>query len=184
MKNEINEIKTMQKNAVLLHDINVINAAIDSVATAMNEKLADKAPIFLCVMNGAVLFMGQLLPKLNFPLQMDYIHVSRFRGGMRGGDLHWIATPGEPLEGRTVVVIEDILDSGLTLAAIIDFCKQKGAKEIFTAALIDKDHPRAKEGVKTADFAGLKVADKFLIGYGLDYKGFMRNLPGIYAVEE
>lgn len=180
MNYDINQIKEMQKNAILLHDLHEINAAIEKIATAMNEKLADKEPIFLCTMNGAILFMGQLMPKLNFPMQIDYIHVSRFRGETRGGDLHWIASPSMSLEGRTVVIIEDILDSGLTLSAIIDFCKQQEAKEVFTAVLIDKNHPRVTGSIKTADFTGLKVADKFLIGYGLDYKGFFRNLPGIY----
>lgn len=183
MNYEIKEVEELVKKSVLLHDINEINSAIDKIANEMNKKLPGKNPIFLCVMNGAVLFMGQLMPKLTFPLQIDYIHVSRFRGGLRGGDLHWLAIPREPLDDRTVVIIEDILDSGVTMSSIIDFCKQKGAKEVYTAALIDKDHPRAKEGVKSVDFSGLKVADKFLIGYGLDYKGFLRNLPGIYAVE-
>ena len=133
-------------------------------------------------MNGAVVFAGQLLTKLNFYLQVDYIHTSRFKGEMEGGDLEWVAVPRTSLEGRTVVIVEDILDSGITLTSIIDYCREKGAKEVYTVVLVDKDHPRDVNGVEKADFTCLWVEDKFLLGFGLDYQGFFRNLPGIYAV--
>ncbi|MBU1927154.1 MAG: hypoxanthine-guanine phosphoribosyltransferase, partial [Gammaproteobacteria bacterium] len=111
-------------------------------------------------------------------------HATRYRGEMLGKDLHWLATPHIPIKGRTVVVIEDILDTGLTLSAVIDYCQQEGAKQVLSAVLIDKDHPRDKGGVNKADFTGLYVEDKFIIGYGLDYQEYLRNLPGIYAVEK
>lgn len=182
MNDILNEINEMQKNATCLFSKNEIEQAIHRVAQEMNEKLKDKNPLFLAVMNGAVVFMGQLVTQLNFPLQIDYIHVSRYRGEMQGRDLHWLATPRIPMKNRTICIVEDILDSGLTLAAVIDFCIQEGATKVYTATLVDKEHPRDKDGLIKADFTGLNVPDKFLIGYGLDYQEYFRNLDGIYAV--
>lgn len=178
------EVEAIWAKAKLLHSEEIIHKAINKIAAEMNEKLADKKPLFLCVMNGSLIFTGQLLPKLNFPLQLDYIHVSRYQGEIEGRDLHWMAEPTSGLEDRTIVIMEDILDSGLTLAAVKDYCLQHYAKEVFTAAMIDKDCPRVKGGLDKADFTGLHVENKFLIGYGLDFRGYFRNLPGIYAVEE
>ncbi|MBN1684808.1 MAG: hypoxanthine-guanine phosphoribosyltransferase [Gammaproteobacteria bacterium] len=179
------EIQNMQKNMVCLHTQQEVEVAIDRVAEAMNQTFsADDLPIFLCTMNGAVIFMGQLLPRLRFPLQIDYVHTARYYGTMHAGDLHWIAKPTTSLQDRIIVIVEDIIDSGITLARVIDYCEQQGAKKIYTAALVDKEHERSENGIETVDFAGLHVEDKFLLGYGLDYQGFFRNLPGIYAVQK
>jgi hypoxanthine phosphoribosyltransferase len=180
---DLETLRKMEKNSVCLYSQDQVNEAIDRVAKEITAILADKSPLFLCTMNGAVIFTGQLLTKLNFPLQLDYIHTSRFRGQIAGGDLHWLATPKADLKERTIVIVEDILDSGITLAAILDYCYQQKAEKVYTVVLVDKDHPRDPDGVKKADFTGLYVEDKFLIGYGLDYQEFFRNLPGIYALE-
>jgi len=181
---DLKEVEKVWKNSTCLHKQEEIEAAINNVAKEMNKELAGKTPLFLCVMNGAVIFMGQLITKLTFPLQIDYIHATRFRGKMSGGDLLWVTKPTSDLKDRTIVIIEDILDAGLTLASIIDYCNQQGAKEVYTAVLVDKQTPREKGGVEKTDFTGMYVEDKFLIGYGLDYEGFFRNLPAIYAVEK
>ena len=178
------DIQDILDRAVCLHPESEINQAIDRVAKEMNELLHDQNPIFLSVMNGALIFAGKLVTRLNFPLQMDYVHATRYRGEMHGRDLHWLSVPTIPLEDRVLVVMEDILDSGLTLAAVMDYCIQQNAKKVYSATLVDKNHQRDVDGVKKADFTGLKVDDKFLIGYGLDYKEYFRNLPGIYAVKE
>lgn len=184
MNNNLHDVKQLQQKAVCLHDSEAIAAAIKRVAGEMNADLADKNPVLLCTMHGALIFLGQLAPLLTFPLQIDYIHTSRFRGDVRGGDLHWLATPTIALKNRNVVVVEDILDSGITLSAIKDYCVQQGASEVLSVVLVDKERPREKGGLMRAEYTGLKVADKFLIGFGLDYKGYLRNIPGIYAVEE
>jgi hypoxanthine phosphoribosyltransferase len=184
MNSNLNDVKELQQKTVCLYDAKAITAAIEKMALQMNADLADKNPILLCAMNGALIFLGQLAPLLNFPLQIDYIHTSRFRGEMRGGDLHWLATPTIPLKNRNIIIVEDILDSGITLAAIKDYCIQQNAKEVVSAVLVDKERPREKGGLDKAEYTGLMVPDKFLIGFGLDYKGYLRNVPGIYAVEE
>jgi len=178
------DIQRVMDNAVCLYSESEIEKEIDRVAKEMYEKLHDQNPLFLSVMNGAVIFTGKLITRLNFPLQMDYVHATRYRGEMQGRDLHWLSVPTISLENRVIVVMEDILDSGLTLAAVMDYCIQQNAKKVYSATLVDKNHPRDVDGVKKADFTGLTVDDKFLIGYGLDYKEYFRNLPGIYAVEK
>lgn len=185
------EVTGMMSRARCLFDQTQVEAALDKMALAITEKLSDKNPVFLFVMNGAVIAMGQLMTRLNFPLEVDYIHASRYRGEYidnnaetRGGDLKWYAKPRTDLKARTVVLVEDILDTGLTLAALVDHCRQEGATDVYTAALVDKDHPRSEGGVQNLDFAGLHAPDEFLIGYGLDYQEYFRNLPGIYVLAD
>ena len=180
---DLNDIRNMQENATLLYSPQEINSTIDRMAQQLTETVGTKNPVLLCVMTGALTFMGQLLPKLNFLLQTDYIHTTRYGGNMEGGKLQWVVEPSISLKDRTVVIIEDILDAGVTLAAIKDYCEKQEAKEIYTAVLVDKDNTRDENGVQHADFTGLHIENKFLIGYGLDYQGFFRNLNGIYAVE-
>ncbi|MBI3561364.1 MAG: hypoxanthine-guanine phosphoribosyltransferase [Gammaproteobacteria bacterium] len=158
-----------------------VQHALDTMARAISAKLANSDPLILCVMTGGVIPAGHLLTRLNFPLQIDYIHATRYRGDTQGGRLHWIVRPQHPLKGRTVLIIDDILDEGVTLNAIIEHCWSEGAHEVYTAVLINKKHTR-KEPV-TVNFVGLETADRYLFGYGMDYKGYLRNAPGIYAVK-
>lgn len=157
-----------------------VAAALDRMAEAITERLADRNPLVLCVMTGALIPAGHLLTRLHFSLQIDYLHATRYDGATSGGELRWIAEPRTSLEGRSVLIIDDILDEGRTLAAIIDACRGKGARDVYTAVLVDKLHDR-KHGV-TADFIGLEVEDRYVFGFGMDYKGYLRNAPGIYAV--
>jgi hypoxanthine phosphoribosyltransferase len=178
---EVNELKAKTQ---VLHTREEIEAAIARVAEEMNEELKDLAPVFMCVMNGAVVFMGQLITKLNFPLQINYIHATRYRGEIEGSELFWQAEPSVDVNGRNVVIVEDILDTGLTLAAVIEYCKDKGADQIYTATLVDKKRPREESGLENCDFTGLYVEDRFLLGYGMDYKEYLRNEDAILAVVE
>lgn len=183
IENELKEAEDLLSKSECLYDQKAIDQAIDRVAQEMNEKLADKNPLLLCVMNGAVIFTGQLATRLTFPLQIDYVHVTRYQGEIEGREIHWVAEPSVDVKDRTIVIVEDILDLGLTLAAVKQHCQAHGAKEVYCAALIDKKRSRAIGGVERCDFTGLFVEDRFLLGYGLDYKGFLRNVPGIYAVK-
>lgn len=158
-----------------------VQVALDTMAADITKKLADRDPLILCVMTGGVIPAGHLLTRLNFPLQIDYIHATRYRGDTAGGRLHWIVRPTHPVKDRTILIIDDILDEGVTLNAIIESCWAEGAKEVFTAVLINKKHNR-KEPVPVT-FVGLETEDRYLFGYGMDYKGYLRNAPGIYAVK-
>lgn len=184
MKLTPKEVAAMSARAKCLFDQRAVEAALDKLSVEITDKLADNNPLFLCVMNGSVIAMGQLLTKLNFPLQIDYIHATRYHGEMSGGEITWVAKPRISLKNRHVVLVEDILDTGLTLAALLKHCQEAGAEKIYTVALTDKDCERAETGVKSVDFSGLKVPNKFLIGYGLDYQEYFRNLPGIYVLAD
>lgn len=158
-------------------------AAITRMAHKITEKLGDRNPVLFCVMNGGLIFTGQLLTQLHFPLQAEYLHASRYRHETSGGRLEWKVEPNFDLRGRSVLILDDILDEGTTLLGIADWCATQGAREVLTAVLVEKDHTRkARPGLK-GDFTGLVIEDRFLFGYGMDYKGYWRNAPGIYAVK-
>ncbi|HSW93676.1 MAG TPA: hypoxanthine-guanine phosphoribosyltransferase [Gammaproteobacteria bacterium] len=176
------KIKEVPEKAECLHDFSAIEKALDKMAVEITRKLKNESPIVLCVMIGALIPMGHLLTRLNFPLEVDYIHATRYRGAMRGGDLHWLVEPRKSLENRTVLIVDDIMDGGLTLAAIIDYCQQMGAKAVYSAVMVNKIRQREPGVNFEPDFTGVNTEDKFLVGFGLDYEEYWRNAPGIYAV--
>jgi hypoxanthine phosphoribosyltransferase len=153
------------------------------MAEAISERLADADPVVLCVMNGGLIPTGRLLPLLHFPLQLDYAHATRYGAETRGGGLLWLVRPVMPLQDRTVLVVDDILDEGHTLAAIMDHCLEQGAKEVLSAIVVNKLHERKARPGLTGDFVGLQAPDRFLFGYGMDFQGYWRNAPGIYAAK-
>ena len=158
-----------------------VDAAYADLARRITACMAASNPLFLCVLTGGIIPAGQLLTRLNFPLELDYLHATRYRGETRGRELQWIARPQTPLKGRVVAVVDDILDEGHTLASIIEYCRQEGAAAVYSVVLVDKRHDRRVPGLE-ADFHGLVVEDRYVFGQGMDYKGYHRNLPGIYAV--
>jgi hypoxanthine phosphoribosyltransferase len=170
------------RTADLLHPKQAVEAALDRMAAQITAQLADSNPLLLCVLTGGIIPTGQLTTRLDFPLQLDYLHATRYRGATRGGELNWIAHPSISLRDRVVLVIDDILDEGTTLAAIIEHCRDEGASQVYSAVLVDKLHDRKHHHMK-ADFTGLEVPDRYVFGYGMDYKDYLRNAPGIYAVQ-
>ncbi len=159
-----------------------VEAALDRMAEAITERLGESDPVVLCVMLGGLVPAGRLVTRLDFPLTLDYVHATRYRGGTKGHELEWIARPRTPLAGRAVLVVDDILDEGVTLAAILEDCRAQGAVSVHSAVLVDKriGRPRA---LARADFTGLTVPDRYVFGYGMDYRGYLRNVPGIYALD-
>ncbi|WP_459828728.1 hypoxanthine-guanine phosphoribosyltransferase [Hydrogenophilus islandicus] len=171
------------QEAECLADRAAVDAAIDRLAAEITEKLADKTPLVYVVMNGAVIFAGQILPRLLFPLEVTYLHATRYGHATQGQTLTWRVEPTAAAAGRHVLVLDDILDEGHTLAAILERLEAEGAASVSLAVLCDKAHDRkARPGWK-ADFTGLTIPDRFVFGYGMDYKGYWRNAPGIYAVK-
>ena len=178
------KMQRVHNNAECLKSKIDINQALDKMASEITAKLQHENPLLLCVMVGGLIPAGHLATRLDFPLQMDYLHVSRYGKSTRGGDLHWFVEPRADLKGRTVLIVEDILDGGLTLTAIIDYCQKQHAKAVYTAVVVDKIREREPDALKKADFTGMEVPDKFLYGFGLDYDEYMRNHFGIYAVSD
>ncbi len=157
-----------------------VGEALDIMASDIKAVLQDKNPLLLCVMNGGLIAMAQLLLRLPFPLQYDYIHATRYQGETQGSELNWVTEPSAKMKNRHVLIVDDILDEGLTMAAIIEYCQLNGAASVYTAVLVNKKHDR--KSLAEADFTGLQVSDRYVFGYGMDYKGYLRNLNGIYAV--
>src|SRR3990167_9583356 len=178
----VNKIQFILETASCLYNFTEINRALDRMAKEITISLADKNPLILCVMTGALITTGHLVTRLHFPLEIDYIHATRYRGTTRGGDLHWLVEPRRSLANRTVLIVDDIMDGGLTLSAIIDYCKQAGAETIHSAVLVSKKRQREAGVNFEPDFVGLITEDKYLFGFGLDYEEYLRNIPGIYAV--
>ena len=174
------EAKKVWKEAECLYDQNEVEQAIKTMAEDIALKLKGRNPIFMTVMNGAVVLAGKLLPYLEFPLEHDYIHVSRYRGETSGDKLNWQVKPQISLAGRDILIVDDILDEGPTLKAIIQYCHEMGAEQVYSAVLVLKKHDR-NVGVE-ADFVGVEAPDRYLFGYGMDYKEYLRNSPGIFAV--
>lgn len=159
-----------------------VQAVIGRLATEIAGALRDELPLVLAVMGGAVVFAGQLLPRLNFPLEFDYLHVTRYRGNTRGGEVEWRVLPGKNVAGRNVLVLDDILDEGETLAAIRDKLMEMGAGRVWSAVLTNKDNGLVKP--IQADFVGLDVPNRYVFGCGMDAYGLWRNLPAIYALKD
>ena len=170
------------QNAELLFDAAAIDAAIDYMAKQITEKLGDCYPLVLTVMGGAVVFTGQLLPRLRFPLEFDYIHVSRYGDNTTGGELNWKKVPHENVAGRTVLVLDDILDEGETMAAIRERVMGQGAKAFYSAVFANKRIAKPKP--MEADFVGINVPDRYVFGFGMDAYGQWRNLPALYALPQ
>jgi hypoxanthine phosphoribosyltransferase len=176
------EILSIMANSECLFNERQIAAALDTMAAEISAQLADSNPVLLCVMNGGIVLTGHLAPRLNFPLQIDYIHATRYREQLTGSELHWRVTPAAVLKGRVVLVVDDIFDEGETLAAIRRWCLEQGAAACFSAVLVDKQHDRKRAEIRCADFTALYIPDRYVFGYGMDYKGYWRNAPGIFAV--
>ncbi|MGB0712763.1 MAG: hypoxanthine-guanine phosphoribosyltransferase [Gammaproteobacteria bacterium] len=160
-----------------------VRDAYDRMAEKITARIGERLPLVLCVMNGGLLPAGALVARLHFVLQLDYIHATRYRGETRGAeDLHWRKMPDLPLADRTVLIVDDILDEGLTLHAIKQWCTEQGAADVLTAVLCEKRHDRNLTGTQ-ADFVGLEVPDRYVFGSGMDYREHLRNAPGIFAVK-
>ena len=169
-------------NSEIIFSEQEVQAAVLRMAKDINAAMAETHPLVLSIMGGAVVFTGQLLPLLNFPLDFDYVHVSRYGNNQQGGEMKWKVAPQENVRGRVVLGVDDILDEGETLNAVKERVMALGAAQFFSAIFADKIK-RKQKPIK-ADFVGLEVPDRFVFGYGMDIHGAWRNLPAIHAVKE
>lgn len=168
--------------AELIHSAAAVDAAIARVAAEITARLGERYPLVLSVMGGAVVFTGRILPMLNFPLDFDYIHASRYGAATRGGQIEWKVEPKGNVTGRVVLVLDDILDVGDTMLAIRERVLGLGAIAFYSAVLTDK--AKTVEKPIKADFVGLSLPDRYVFGCGMDAHGIWRNLPAIYAMSE
>ncbi|SFS15277.1 hypoxanthine phosphoribosyltransferase [Dyella sp. OK004] len=169
-------------SADLLFDRATLEGVIADLGRRIDAALDGERAVFLTVMNGALIFAGHLALAIRTDLEFDYVHATRYRGATSGSELHWLREPLVPLEGRTVLLVDDILDEGHTLKAVRDDCLRRGAKHVLVVSLCTKQHDRLVDGI-SADFNGVELPDRYVFGFGMDYHEQGRNLPGIYALK-
>jgi hypoxanthine phosphoribosyltransferase len=183
MNQKINELNTLLEEADCLVNTKQINDALDIMAQKITNDLSKKIPLVICVMNGGLIPSAALLERLHFPLELDYIHATRYGMETEGSSLKWLNYPQSELKNRDILVIDDLFDQGHTLQAIKQWFQDQGANKVYTATIANKVHNRKVENMRP-DYIGLNVEDRFLFGYGMDYQGYFRNLPAIYAVKD
>ena len=169
-----------RERAELIVSAERVQFAIDQTAVRLAARLTHANPVLLCVMQGGLMYAGELARRLQFPLQLGYVHVGRYRDATSGGVLDWIAKPNVDIAGRHVLLVDDILDQGVTLNGLLRWLGGQGASAITTTVLVNKEVQRAER--VAVDFAAVSCPDRFLIGCGMDYQGYWRNLPAIYAL--
>lgn len=174
------EVRDVLTSADCLYTAEEVDAVVDKMAIDITAALENEMPLLLCTMIGGIVITGKLLERLSFPLTINYIHASRYRGAMVGAKLHWIARPTESLKDRVVLIVDDIFDEGLTLEALVKDCVAAGAKKVYSAILAEKNCQ--KKSKLKVDFTGLVVPNRYVFGCGMDYKGYLRNVMGIYAM--
>jgi len=168
--------------ADLLCAADEVDRAVHRMAADISAKLADEFPVVLSVMGGAAVFTGRLLPLLAFPLEFGAIEVTRYNNDTQGREISWRLAPRDNVRDRTVLVVDDILDEGITLAAIRQKLVDMGARRVLAAVLADKEIGRPKPA--HADFVGVTVPNRYVFGFGMDAYGLWRNLPAIYALKD
>jgi len=178
----LDDIRQVQQQADCLLDRETVLHAIARMAKDINQRLADRHLLCISILNGGLIPAGLLLPHLDMVLQMDTLQATRYREQLQGKELIWKKYPDHDLTDRCILLVDDILDQGITLQAVLSYCQQAGAAEVYTAVLLDKPTARHEDGLAKADFVGLEIPDRYVFGFGLDYKGYLRNADGIYAI--
>lgn len=182
MTQQLIDPRAILEQSDLVFSAQEVDQAIDKLALQINDEFGDAVPLVISVMGGATFFAGQLLPRLLFPLQFDYVQANRYRDETMGSELVWKVMPGDNVRGRVVLLLDDILDEGLTLAAIKEKCLAQGASRVAIAVLTEK-HIGKDKPVK-ADYVGLMLPNRYVFGCGMDVYGWWRNLPAIYALKQ
>tara|TARA_B100000945_G_C20257726_1_gene537702 strand:- start:72 stop:620 length:549 start_codon:yes stop_codon:yes gene_type:complete len=170
--------KLLAQSEIFLPDHQVQNI-VSRLAQELNKDMQFEFPVVIPVMTGGLVFCGQLLPLLDFPLQLDYMHVTRYRGETKGSEIEWKLKPQLELNNRNILIVDDILDEGKTASAIMKWLKESGANKITLCVLFNKKIGKPKPIM--ANYVGLDIEDKYVFGFGMDIKNFWRNLSSIRA---
>lgn len=177
------ELQQVKESSDLIFSASQIKAAVERMGLELEVKIKDKDAILICVMNGGITLTSDLSRSMDCIVRFDYLQVARYRDKTVGGSLHWLKEPQLSLEGQTVVLVDDIYDEGYTMEELVSYCEKHGAKEVITAVLLYKQKSSPQVGNKP-DIYGLEVTDRYVYGYGMDYKGYLRNVPAIFALSE
>ena len=180
--NAPDDVLAAMDNASCLYSLDEVETALSSLANQVAADLELANPVLLPIMNGGLSVAASLLRRLHFPLQLDYLHITRYRDKTSGGAIDWVHEPKISLSGRNVLLVDDLLDEGITLNEAVSYCKDKGAASVRTAVLILKQLAH-RPGLQAVDYYALEAPDRYLFGYGMDFKSYWRNAPGIYAID-
>lgn len=175
-------ISVREQAELLLTEVD-INAAFDRLAEQIQASITNEVPIFVCIMKGGLIFTSELMKRIKKPIELDYIHVDRYRKKTHGSNIHWHKEPDISLQDRHVYLLDDIFDEGITLRELIAYCKSKGASKVTSVVLLKKMLPQKFTDTEP-DFIGLEIEDRYVFGCGMDYKGYWRNLHEVYAVKD
>lgn len=168
----------------LLYPRAELDVAILRMAAEIDASYAGvDTPLFITVMNGGLMVAGEMSLRCRTGFQFDYVHATRYRGATQGHGLEWVARPRTVLKGRDVLLVDDILDEGRTLTPVKQWCLDEGATRVQIAVLCEKQHDRRVPGI-SAEFIGVRVPDRYVYGFGMDYYELGRNLDGIYALRD
>jgi hypoxanthine phosphoribosyltransferase len=172
-------IKLLDKTFVLTIPASDISKAIWDMATKINRDLRDKDPLMVCILNGSFMFSSDIMKLIEFPCQISFVKFASYEGTTSTGTLKQLIGFNEDLKNRTIVLLEDIVDTGVTIENCVKQLTELGAKEVMVATLLYK--PEACKRDIKLNYVGLEIPTDFIVGYGLDYNGYGRNLPDIYS---
>ena len=154
---------------------------VDRVAAEINRDMDGANPIFLCVLNGAFMFAADLMKRVSIPCEISFVKLSSYNGTQSTGDVRQLIGLSDSLRGRNVVIVEDIVDSGLTMLHLLDLIREHEPKDVKICSLLVK--PEKLKVDLHVDYVAMEIPNDFIVGYGLDYDGAGRNLPSIYTLE-
>jgi hypoxanthine phosphoribosyltransferase len=177
------QLQQVKDNSDLIFSASQIKAAVENMGLELEAKIKNKNAILISVMNGGIMITSDLLRSIDCDVRLDYLQVARYRDKTVGGSLHWLKEPQLSLENQTVVLVDDIYDEGYTMEELVSYCRKHGASEVITAVLLLKKKLTPQVALKP-DIFGLEVIDRYVYGYGMDYQGYLRNVPAIYAISE
>lgn len=168
---------------VQLYNRHQIDLSLEDIAQQLNKHFHNQTVTVITILQGGMVTTAHLLLKLNFLIELDSIHATRYRNQTEGYELEWKQYPATDLKGKNILIIDDIFDEGVTLSEVKKYCLSRGAQDVVMAVLLDKQHSR-KLTSETPDYVALTVPDVYVFGFGLDYHGRYRNAPGIYALDD
>ena len=186
MSAEISQIAATEfsnPNLEILYSADQIRTRIEELGAQLTREYEGKELVLVGVLKGSCIFMADLMRAIDLPLTIDFMAVSSYKDGtVSTGDVEILKDLSNPIRGRHVVVVEDIVDTGLTLSRLLEILGSRGAYSIRLASFLDKPEPRVKKELKI-DYTGFVVPNHFVVGYGLDAAGRYRNLPFIAVVK-
>ena len=177
------EFESLRREAVCVASEADLARALDRMAREIESRLSQGPVLMLCIMNGGLVVAAELLKRLRVELQLDFVRVGRYGDATQGRELQWKVEPEQELAGASIILVDDIFDEGVTLDAVVSYCRDRGARQVISAVLVDKLHTR-KKPLWRPDVVGVQLPDHYLFGFGMDYKGYLRNCSAIYALPD